>query len=239
MTEKPIYIQLSEQLIQYINQHLQAGDYLPSERKIAEQYQISRTTVRLALKQLEELGYIKARPGKGSMITDHFQQAINIGSMYSFTEHMKALGRQPQTEIIAKKIIPCNEELAAFLPAQEGDKIIYLYRKRLADEMSMMIEETFLVEKMFPGLIDQDFECRALYDILREDYQTVIKQAEEEIFANLATNEAADYLEITADSPVLEITRKAYSSKNELIEYTKSIARADKFSYRMVHINRN
>ncbi|UUX34665.1 GntR family transcriptional regulator [Fundicoccus culcitae] len=239
MADKPIYMQLSEQLIQYINKNLKAGDYLPSERKIAEQYQISRTTVRLALKQLEDLGYIVARPGKGSMVTDHYQRAINIGSMYSFTEHMKQLGRVPKTDIIDKRLIPVTKALQAILPVGDDEQVVYLYRQRLADGIPMMIEETYLPERLFPGFIDKALDKRSMYDVLREDYQTVVKQAEEEIVATLVTEKAARFLDIAPGSPVLEITRKTYSSKNDVIEYTKSIARADKFSYRMVHVNRN
>src|SRR5690625_4121722 len=103
------YLQLSEKLIETINNELEVGDSLPSERKLAEKYQVSRTTVRLALDDLESRGYISTQHGKGSFVVDYHKTLINLSDMYSFTEQMKAIGQTPKTKLLSDSVIDTND----------------------------------------------------------------------------------------------------------------------------------
>ena len=72
-----------------------------SEREICKEYGVSRTTVRTALKELETLGYIYKRHGKGTFISSQWKERQNLLEGYSFTEQMRELGRTPSTIITA------------------------------------------------------------------------------------------------------------------------------------------
>lgn len=50
---------------------LQPGDRLPSERELQEQFSVSRTSIREALRVLEALGFVTVQPGVGAFVTDH------------------------------------------------------------------------------------------------------------------------------------------------------------------------
>ena len=99
-TEKPLYIELAEKLIEHITTECQAGDLLISERELIAKTKMSRTTVRLALKEVELLGYIKTIPGKGRFVTEYYQEIMNIGNMYSFTDEINKLGNVAKTIVI-------------------------------------------------------------------------------------------------------------------------------------------
>src|SRR5699024_8964453 len=86
-------------------------DLLPSERKLTEIYDVSRTTVRLALDNLETRGYISRQHGKGSFVVDYHKTLINLSDMYSFTEQMKAIGQTPNTKLISYSVIDSTELL--------------------------------------------------------------------------------------------------------------------------------
>ena len=70
--KQPLYDQLVDILTEKIDHEYRAGDMIPSERELSERYGLSRTTVRLALQELERLGlvvrrYLCDRPfGKGN-----------------------------------------------------------------------------------------------------------------------------------------------------------------------------
>ena len=49
---------------------LRPGDKLPPERELAEQFGVSRTAVREAVKALHEKGLIEVQPGKGTFISN-------------------------------------------------------------------------------------------------------------------------------------------------------------------------
>ena len=92
---QPLYDQLLNLLIEKIENEMEADTMLPSERELSKRYGLSRTTVRLALQELEKLGYIYRQHGKGTFVSDIRKQATNLSGSYSFTEQMKALGKQP------------------------------------------------------------------------------------------------------------------------------------------------
>ncbi len=100
---QPLYDQLLNLLIEKIENEMEADTMLPSERELSKRYGLSRTTVRLALQELEKLGYIYRQHGKGTFVSDIRKQATNLSGSYSFTEQMKALGKQPETRVLAFK----------------------------------------------------------------------------------------------------------------------------------------
>lgn len=67
----PIYQQIIEQIISYIQDGtLQPGDRLPAERKLAEYYQVNRSTVVHALEELASLGWLLRRQGSGTVVNE-------------------------------------------------------------------------------------------------------------------------------------------------------------------------
>lgn len=55
---------------------LRSGDRLPTERELAEQFQVSRTAVREALKILAQKGLVDMRPGRGTIVIDGAHEAL-------------------------------------------------------------------------------------------------------------------------------------------------------------------
>ena len=66
---------LYEQIVQQIEESilkgtLKEGDQLPAERELAQQFGVSRTAVREAIKALHEKGFVDAFPGRGTFIAN-------------------------------------------------------------------------------------------------------------------------------------------------------------------------
>lgn len=232
---KPLYVQLSEQLIEKITNEMEIGQLLPSERKLVDIYEVSRTTVRLALNYLETKGYISIKHGKGSVVLDRHQSLINLSNMYSFTEQMQAIGKVPHTKLLSLSITENSNHLKNIFIKEE--KLIKLVRLRSADNIPMIYEESFIPFSKFKGISEDDLNQRALYDIFLEDYEVVVKLAQEEFSAEIVSKSAANHLKLDENSPALNISRTTYCSDDAIIEYTESKARPDKFSYRTVHYN--
>jgi GntR family transcriptional regulator, transcriptional repressor for pyruvate dehydrogenase complex len=81
---------LYEQIVQQVEESihkgaLKSGDQLPPERELAEQFGVSRTAVREAVKTLREKGLVEAYPGRGTFITD--------GSSYTIRQSLDRLMR--------------------------------------------------------------------------------------------------------------------------------------------------
>lgn len=94
--KQPLYDQLVDILTEKIDHEYRAGDMIPSERELSERYGLSRTTVRLALQELERLGLVVRQHGRGTFVTDRSAKATNLMQSYSFTEQMRAWVATPR-----------------------------------------------------------------------------------------------------------------------------------------------
>ncbi len=67
----PIYYQIEEQLKNKLkNGELKPNDSLPSEREFAERFEISRMTVRQAINNLVNDGYLYRQKGRGTFVSE-------------------------------------------------------------------------------------------------------------------------------------------------------------------------
>lgn len=235
MKRQPLYDQLVDILSEKIEYEYRPGDLLPSERELSERYGLSRTTVRLALKELEQLGLVVRHHGRGTFVADRSAQTTNLSQAYSFTEQMRAMGRVPHTTILEFSEMVADVNLADHLGMRQGDKLFKLERLRSADDINMMVERTYLPMRKFLTLKRPQLEQKSLYEIMEKDYHEKIKVAEEEFFASIARATDAHLLGIQEGAPVLDLVRTTYNTSNEIVEYTLSVARADQFKYRVYH----
>lgn len=236
--KQPLYDQLVDLLKEKIKLEMKPNQILPSERELSTRYGLSRTTVRLALQELEKMGYIYRQHGKGTFVSDLSKQITNLSGAYSFTEQMLSLGRVPTTKVFEFSLLEANKFLGTQLQLSIGDPVFKLKRLRLSDGQPMMVERTYLPVKKFIHLTRDQVEEKPLYTIFEEDFKQTIQVAEEEFFASIARKKDADLLGILEGAPVLHLLRTTYNTKNEVIEYTKSIARADQYRYRITHRRR-
>jgi GntR family transcriptional regulator len=218
-------------LIDEIENNMKENDQLPSEREICLKYDVSRTTVRQAMTELERDGIIYKVHGKGTFVAP---KKVNqdLIRFYSFTEEMKKLGKKPISKVLDFNIIEVGEKLARKLQISLASKVYEFQRLRIADETPMMLETTYVPCDIFPNLKRTDLESMPLYDIFTKIYEVNISLAEE-VFRPVITKKfEAELLKMSPEIPSLKIERFTYSN-NRVIEYTNTIARGDKFKYRV------
>lgn len=72
-----IYEKVIEQIKDLVRKgELKSGDRLPAERYLSEQLQVSRTSVREAIRSLEMLGLVESRQGEGNFIKSNFENSL-------------------------------------------------------------------------------------------------------------------------------------------------------------------
>lgn len=232
---QPLYEQLVDLLRERIENDMETGELLPSERKLAHHFGLSRTTVRFAMDRLEALGLITRIHGKGTFVAEHSLPATNLMGTYSFTDQMRGMGRTPETRILEFEIVDAPHYVARHLKLHEDDKVFRMRRLRLADNIPMMVERTYVPLREFLTLTREKLEQRSLYDLIENEYGQTIRNAEEEFSASIACSDEARLLGISEGSAVLRLVRTTYSIKNLAVEFTRSVARADQFKYKISH----
>ncbi|EST89716.1 MULTISPECIES: GntR family transcriptional regulator [Vagococcus] len=231
----PFYNQLVDILLEEIDTKLKPNDKMMSEREICTKYDVSRTTVRQALSELENMGYIYKRPGKGTFVATLNRDKENLMDFYSFTEQMRQQGKVPSTQILSFEKTKINGYIAHKLNLEDFEEVYWLKRLRLADDVPMMIEYTYIPAKEFPDMTKELLEMKPLYNIYGDIYNKHIKVAEEEFSASIVSETDAKLLNIMTGAPCLKLKRVAYDDTNKAIEFTVSTARSDQFNYKIKH----
>ena len=114
-----------------------------------------------------------------------------------------------------------------------GDMVYTFTRLRLADNEPMIIETSYVSYNRFPGITKDNLENEAMYDIFTKRFNASFTKAEEIFQPVLTREEEARYLDVKKEIPSLKIERITYEGEN-IIEYTVSIARGDRFKYHVV-----
>lgn len=227
------YQRIKEELLAEITGK-EPGTPLPNERELADQFDVSRTTVRQALKALSNDGRIYAVRGRGTFVSS--QRVSKSEKLTSFSEDMQSRGLAPGTRVIDSTLVPADAEVANALEVAPGTEIYHLERLRLAAGVPMCFEQIWLPSVQFPGLLSQDLE-RPLYGILASLYNTTVERGDQTISATLLDHDTSDLLGLEYPSAALLVTRRSYNARGRVIEYGRSYYRSDRYDFNIT-VNR-
>lgn len=226
----PIYHQIEEQLKTLINKgELQPDTLLPSEREYSEKFGISRMTVRQALSNLVSQGYLYRQKGKGTYVS---KQKIKqpLQGLTSFTEDMESRGLKPSSKLLRFEIIKADELIMNQLDSPYGANVYEIFRIRLANDIPMALETTYIPVDLLKGLTVSDLEA-SLYEYVEEHLDSLIAHARQELEVSVANDFEASHLSIPKGAPVLLMKRQSFLQNGTPFEFVKSIYRGDRYSF--------
>ena len=229
-TTRPLYLQLRDKLLGMIHEGAYAPhEKLPSERKLAKQYRLSRATVRLALAELLQSGVIYSRVGKGTYVSEPHRW--RLGSLFGFNESILAQDKIPSSEILENKIVPATHVQAQKLQVLYGEELVYLARLRKANGVPIVIESAILPHERCPGLLAHVDERASLYSILETTYDLQLTTAEVSLFPDLASKEEAKHLLLKKPAVVFRMEQLTFMKDGRPIELTQATYRGDLCEY--------
>lgn len=228
----PLYFQLEEQIKKTIeSKELVPGDALPSERELSENYQISRMTVRQAITNLVNKGYLFREKGKGTFVSSQkFEQSLQ--GLTSFTEDMLARNLKPGSKLLHFEIYPADEDIKESLSLHDDELIYKIKRLRLANEEPIAIETSYLPVKLVPGVTPDILE-KSLYTYIENDLHLSIGHATQTVEAAIVNEEDSKHLKVNKGVPILFIQRETYLENGTPLEIVKSSYRADRYKFKI------
>jgi GntR family transcriptional regulator len=225
---EPKYWGLKRHLLEVLSS-LPPGSPIPTERSLAAQFDVSRTTVRQALAELTVEGRLLRVQGKGTFAAEpKVAQRLQLSS---YTEDMRAQGREPSSKLLDVSEFPADPELARLLAIRQGAKVLRLQRLRLADGEPMAIETTHLPLSRFRGLRKFVTSGFSLYQVLRERFDVEMGHAEETIETALAGPHEAEVLGADVGMPMLLLSRQTFDTEERPVEWVRSVYRGDRYKF--------
>lgn len=143
----PAYMKIHDQIKKEIDEEIwKIGQRLPSERDLAEQFEVSRMTLRQAITLLVEEGVLERRMGSGTFVASTRVQEKMRGTT-SFTEIIKAQGKTPSSQLISyRRTLPSKEEVEK-LEIEKTENVIRMERVRYANHIPVVYEVASIPEK--------------------------------------------------------------------------------------------
>ncbi|MEG0253005.1 MAG: GntR family transcriptional regulator [Muribaculaceae bacterium] len=225
----PLYFQLKKLIIEEIKKGCYQEDSLiPTEKEFMEKYEISRTTVRQAMTELVQEGWIYRVKSKGTFVTYPKINHNFIQTLESFNEQMERAGTIPKTEVIALKKVKASEFVADGLGINEGDFVVFLYRKRFANEEAIVLQKAYLRYDTCAFILDKNFEKESLYKSLAATNQTLITHVKRIVEVDEATEEDSKYLGIDLGKPIQAFTTTGFNVFGEVVEFSLARYRGDR-----------
>jgi GntR family transcriptional regulator len=224
----PLYHQLQELLKTEIENGVwAAGEQLPNEAKLAERFGISKITVRQALQNLSELGYISREHGRGTFVARRkFDE--NPRELTSFTEEMRRHRLAAESKILAQYTDEADSRVACALQLRPHAAVYILKRLRLAGGEPVTLQTAHIPAGLVPGL--QLAPEDSLYEVLQRQYDLFAARAKETYLAAAADGPSAEMLRIAPGAPVFAVERVTLLPNEKPFEFVRSIARGDRYS---------
>jgi GntR family transcriptional regulator len=227
----PLYARVEDVLAAEIaDGTLPPGTRLPAEQSLTERFAVSRTTIRQAIQNLIRRGLVEIRRGTGTFVAQP-KISQELTELTGFVEDMQALGRHASARLLDHQIVPANEGVARALALAVGTLVVRVQRVRLADNIPLSFDETYLPRELGEKIIENNLEAEPIFSLLEQKYDTPLVEAEYRLEAVSADSAVARALGINVGSPVFLIERTSYSGGQRPVDHEKLYYRGDQIRF--------
>jgi GntR family transcriptional regulator len=225
----PLYLRLRKSIEDAVRSgRIAPGDALPSERDIAIRADVSRVTVRKAVQDLVRGGILVQRHGSGTFVAPPVGRVEqSLSRLTSFTEDMARRGMSVRSTLIERGLFQPSPDEMMKLGLSADEKVARISRLRIADETPLAIERASLSATVLP---DPDGVGVSLYEALERTGNRPVRAVQRISAANLGEVDAS-LLDVAAGSASLNIERISYLASGRVVEFTRSVYRADAYDF--------
>jgi GntR family transcriptional regulator len=227
----PKYFQITREISGRIQRgELAAGAVVPSENDIIAHYNVSNTTARKALHELEKGGWVTRIRGKGTFVNNYTVER-SVSRIFGFTKNMLEAGRKPSTRLMGFHLryedhpqTVNGREYTLRAPYCEIERL------RFADGIPMMQETRFISLQLFPDLHRKNLE-KSLYDIYDKDYGVRLTVINQMLSAIILEGDALKVFQAEKPIPAFRVEGVSFCGKELIAEMENSVYRGDMYRF--------
>ena len=233
MGNKPMYRQIADALREKISAgELKPGDALPTESSLQEAFNVSRVTVRQALKLLTEEQIVESIQGSGTYVKEE-RVNYDIYQLTGFYEKLADRNVDTHSEVSIFEVLKADAKLAEKLNLSHDDKIWHVKRVRFIKQKPVNLEETWMPLALFPDLTWEVME-NSKYHYVEQIKKLVIDRSEQELVPIMPSEEAIAALSLDPAKPILEKVSRGFLKDGRVFEYSRNVFNTDDYKFTLV-----
>lgn len=227
-TPIPLYFQVKSSILREIqNGTYPVGSKLPAENQLQEAYGVSRSTIRQALADLTNMGWLERKAGKGTFISEPQNSKNLFRSFEPFYQRVNRFGKRPRTEVLELSIIEANEMLAKSMKLEPGAQVISMFRRRYIDDEPVLTLRNYLPFDRCAFILEHDYKNESLYEVLTQNPESRISKTHSVVSAEKAKGDDLLLLNVKPDTPMLVFKNTATTDDETIIDLAFTRYRSD------------
>ncbi|MEM9532902.1 MAG: GntR family transcriptional regulator [Pseudomonadota bacterium] len=229
----PLYHQLYTMLRDCIvGGVLKDGERMPSEKELAESFNVSRITARRALHDLATRNLVARHRGRGTFVSYRYRPEPFNAPLLGVLENLELMGRATTIKVLGLHFIHPPADLAERFKLERNDKLCQIFRVRSARSMPFAYYETWTRGLTKGSITRKDLVRHPRLELLRKA-GIRIDRIEQTLSAKAAAPEEADALGVMPGKPLLKLVRHSYDADEKQVDYLYAVYNPDRFQYHM------
>jgi len=234
----PYYMRFRDHFATMIEEGtLASGAKFPPERVLAEEFSITRVTVRQALMQMEAEGLIFREDRRGWFVSPprvRYDPTANT----SFTESIAEQGRVAGTTVLSSQRIAASQWQNTHLGCEIGEPVFVISRQRTVDERAVLVEKIHVKAKRCPNLLEHPLD-QSMTGLMAREFGIMEQRAQINMRPAALSEVPAKALGVAVGTPGLYISRIILDQYDEIIELDEEFWRHDAIDICISAIGRN
>lgn len=193
------------------------GDAIPTEDQLCQSFGVSRITVRRAVADLVDEGWLERRLGRGTFVRQSTQKAAAHPSS-TFIESIAKRSKQTQVTVLEVSRRPPPAHVAAIMGVPESTEVLYASRLRTISKVPLLFVDSWVMPEHANHITGPALEARSISETLLSD-GVRFRHVTEEITAVAADPHVAQHLNVEVGAPLLCVTRLVSQDAGKPVMY--------------------
>ncbi len=204
---------------------LAPGAKFPPERALAEDFSITRVTVRQALMRMEAEGLIFREERRGWFVSSP-RVLYDPTANTSFTVSIAEQGRVAGTTVLSTQRVAASQSESTQLGCAIGDPIFVISRLRTVDGRAVLVEKIHVKVERCPDLLDHPLD-QSMTELMAKEFGIIEHRAKINMRPAALSEVSAKALGVAVGTPGLYLSRTILDQYNEVIELDEEFWRHD------------
>jgi GntR family transcriptional regulator len=234
---------ISDQLQEILRERIRSGEYppgsqFPSESDLAEEFEVSRITVRRACSSLVNTGLIARRWGVGTFVSKLAKITNPINQIIEFQELISSFGFKPNVKVGKAEPILADEAMAEALSVKESSRLLKVEKIFTADDDPVIVVTTFIPEwvmgDQFNEILKQAKHTEPLFTFLNDRCGQRLKNMHTEFWPDTLQGYGLELENFSPNTPVLVMNHIAYNYDEDPIYLSNQIQLGNRMRYSLI-----